>query len=276
MVNCSQPWTSNFMSLPQQHTLQSLFPIELYPGIFLMREKISEFYSRNPVLSSFQRGIQGDWVEHFESILNSHYQKSVSLHPLDNPIPYLGELFVGKVNQTYEILDGQHRYKAFESFYLSHDEIVDFDIIYKLESFKEVEDMKLRFSNINDKLELSKEIRDTLHKDSRTQIISHLNSKYRSHISDKIKCKYPNVHVDTFVPFILNFLGEDNIISRIETLNKDFANTLRLDDPKRYEQAMKKDGFFLAYLLQKNFTREERYFYSECSSRSIMVNIIWK
>jgi hypothetical protein len=173
------------------------------------------------------------------------------------PVPYLGELFVGLYNGTYHILDGQHRYRAFEKFAKTTPE--DFSILYKVQHFEEEEQMKKCFFELNDRYDLPKNVKDTLFTEPRQQLVVHLKKKYNSHTtSASLKPNYPNIHVDTFVPLVIGMLGGEDVVQKMEQLNSDLGESLRKNDPKRFEQGVKKDGLFLAILLNKSVLQRKR------------------
>lgn len=123
--------------------------------------------------------------------------------------------------------------------------------------------MKTCFRDINDRYELKKEVKDSLFTDKRTLIVNHLKKKYSGHTtSSSLKPKFPNIHIDTFVPFIMDYFSysNENIIENIDSLNRDWNEILKSEDTKKYELANSKgkQGFCLGILLLKSFMSNKR------------------
>jgi uncharacterized CHY-type Zn-finger protein len=163
----------------------------------------------------------------------------------------LGVLNVGILNGTYHILDGQHRYRAFEKIAKTTPE--EFSTIYMLQHFEEEEQMKKCFFGLNDRYELPQHVKATLFTQPRQQLIAHLQKRYKSHTtSASLKPNYPNIHVDSFVPFMIDWLGDEDVVQKMEQLNSNLGESLRKNDPDRYQQSVDKHGLFLAILLNKS------------------------
>ena len=173
------------------------------------------------------------------------------------PVPYLGEMSVGICGGTYHILDGQHRYRAFEKYANTTTE--DFSILYKVQHFQDEQQMKKCFFELNDRYDLPQNVKETLFTEPRTLLVAHLKSKYPSHTtSASLKPNYPNIHIDTFVPLIIGMLGGEHVVEKMEQLNSDVGETLSKKDQKRYQQSINKDGLFLAILMHKTTTQKKR------------------
>jgi 5-methylcytosine-specific restriction endonuclease McrA len=227
---------------------------EIYPGITLMTEPFRVFQAKDP-RTDMQRGQNDDYVTKYYNVILGHRRGMGAAGGA--PVPYLGEMSVGICGGKYHILDGQHRYRAFEMFASTTPE--DFPILYKVQYFKDEQQMKKCFFELNDRYDLPQIVKDTLFTEPRTQLIEHLKTKYPSHTtSASLKPNYPNIHVDTFVPLVIGMLGGEDVVGKMEQLNSDVGKSLSKKDPKRYEQSMKKDGLFLAILMHKTSIQKKR------------------
>jgi hypothetical protein len=93
--------------------------------------------------------------------------------------------------------------------------------------------------------------------DAKDAIKSYIKRKYPKHISNSQKPRYPNVNLDTLVRYFIDkhtvkttngTLIYDNILTKIEDVNNDLREKIKLTDPERYEETEKKNGFYISYL----------------------------
>ena len=174
--------------------------------------------------------------------------------------PYLGEIFLGKLNGSYYILDGQHRYVAFEKFHLKYEGKVPFSVPYKLQEFTTASEMIECFGRINKQRALTDEVKEGLFTGSRAVIINHLKNNYDKHISKSENCRFPNIHIDKIVPEIMRRIGEEHdpqrIIMKFEDLNEGAGKTLQsLKEGIDYKKANDKQGLYIGVWLNKDISR---------------------
>ena len=208
-----------------------------------------------------QRELTEEWVKEFEVDLQAVYDKCVDNNKIFSP--YLGEIFVGKLDGSYFILDGQHRYAAFEKFHLKYEGKVPFSVPYKLQEFAAASEMIECFGRINKQRSLSDDVKEGLFTDTRYVLINHLKSKYAKHISKSEKPQFPNIHVDTIVPEIMRRMGDEKdqqrIIEKFEDLNKGAGETLQsLFGGKDYQKAKNKQGLYIGVWRNSKLTNARR------------------
>ena len=208
-----------------------------------------------------QRELTEEWVKEFELDLQAVYDKCVDNNKIFSP--YLGEIFVGKLNGSYFVLDGQHRYVAFKNFHLKYEGKVPFSVPYKLQEFAAATEMIECFGRINKQRSLSDDVKEGLFTDTRSVLINHLLSKYGKHISKSEKPQFPNIHVDTIVPEIMRRLGDEKdpqrIIEKFEDLNKGAGETLQsIGGGIDHEKAKNKQGLYIGVWRSSKLTNARR------------------
>ena len=213
-----------------------------------------------------QREITEEWVKEFENDIDLEYEKfSRECSDVDQHFSvYLGEIFLGKLDNEYYVLDGQHRYAAFEKFFDSKKGKVSFSVPYKLQNFISGEEMNQCFNKINKYRPIANDNKESLFKPPRAILIDHLSTNYGQHISQSERCQFPNVHVDTIVVELMKRLGDNTdaqqLIANFETLNANLGYTLKGDKlyEKEYSKALAKQGLFVGALTKKSIFEQKR------------------
>ena len=220
--------------------------------------KLSPKYS-----ASWQRSIVDEWVKEFTDAISQEFESFQKNEKKEFEI-YFGEIFLGKFNSEYYILDGQHRYESFKRFYEETEGKIKFSVPYKLRDFKSKDGMVNCFQNINKRYDLTSDIKNTLFTDTRSILVEHLNKKYGTHIKLSKGCQFPNIHIDSLIPILITRLGDDNnnnnnqLIEKFEQLNQNIGEVLQKKDIENYNKAISKQGLFLGVLLKKSHFEKYR------------------
>lgn len=105
--------------------------VEIYSDISFVSESFRFFLKKKIKVPDIQRIATQERIDEYVQKIVSHYEicKNDSNR---EPIPYLGCISIGLIDDTYNILDGQHRYRALSDFYIMKNETVDFNITHHL------------------------------------------------------------------------------------------------------------------------------------------------
>jgi hypothetical protein len=134
--------------------------------------------------------------------------------------------------------------------------ILEFDVSYRLFHFKDKNEEKQLFMDVNDAVPITPEEKKNLCAEPSVLIKDHLNKKYKSHMKTSAKPKFPNCRTDDVVTLLLDRFGSDceNVVEELEKWNDSLGLKLRdspeAEDRESYEEAREKQGFFLAHLLR--------------------------
>lgn len=183
--------------------------------------------------------------ERVDELFNSlcHYFTS------KNDILDLGLLKLCYYKNKYYLLDGQHRFKAYQIFYNKFK--LKFNVHYTVKQCNSEDEVRQYFFAINNNFNGGECI--YIEEDSiiKEKIKLHVRKKYPKHISNCISPRFPNIQLDKFANLLVEKLSGNtdinNIIEKLECFNSYIGNQLEENDKDRYEQCMKKNSFFLAY-----------------------------
>jgi hypothetical protein len=149
------------------------------------------------------------------------------------------------------------QYYKEEIIYNNEGNDANFNIVYMEQNLSTKDDLKQFFTELNNNFNSTDMIIIENELDAREAIKTHIQFKYKKHISHSSKPRYPNINLDTVVRYFLDTHGRkdsngiynyDRIINILEDVNNDLKNKVRDIDPDKYDDAEKKGGLFLAYL----------------------------
>ena len=227
-------------------------------------EGFADFLKRNPTIPKIQREYDEDRVKEFYDSITVYRGKLANKKYLERyPVPFFGPLGIGYYKNDSLILDGQHRFLAYKQYYTEAIDQSDkndaaFNITYMERICNSRDDLKQYFIDLNNNFNSSAIIIIENELDAKDAIKSHIHSKYKKHISQAAKPRFPNVNLDQVVRYFIDkhgvkdsdgILNYDKIINTLEAVNGDLRDKLRDTDQTKFEEAEKKDGFYIAYLL---------------------------
>ena len=229
----------------------------------LMSEKFSSFLAQNPSIPMIQRALVEERVQHFTSLIQSDYDKT-------KEIRFLGILSVALTEQQQKyIVDGQHRFQSYLQFMQSHPSI-DFDVVYLQRYCSTQNQLRDYFYEINNQMKIDDYLLKSMFESPRNFLVDHLKQRYPQHISNSMKPKFPNIHIDAFIKMILErFPNQNNqeLVQSLELWNEDVGKSLAVIDKIKYQQAKGKQGLFLAYMMRKE---------TRSSIKASVRNILWR
>lgn len=88
----------------------------IHSDIQYCKEPFKSFKSKPIKVPSVQREYVEQRVTHFFNMIQSHYEGHCKGKNKDR-VPYFGELSIGLLDGNYQIIDGQHRYRALTRYY---------------------------------------------------------------------------------------------------------------------------------------------------------------
>ncbi len=227
----------------------------LTPNDKLVIIKFSEFISLyKPNIPLFQREFIEERIEHFYTKIINYVVKN------NNKVtPYLNILHCVLYENKYYIVDGQHRYYAYKRYYDIYNN--DFEIVFCIKDCNNIQEVKEYFIDLNNNYQLHDIILDENDMEKASQIKLYMKNKYMKHCSNSEIPRYPNINLDQFVKHFLDIYKDDlsmNIINKIEQLNNDIGEDLKMNNNTLYEQGKKKQGLYLGYIFMKTETENKR------------------
>lgn len=215
----------------------------------------------NPKVPPMQREVVQERIDEFyRQILQ--YRGVTSCDDLRKfPVPFLNFIHIAKFQKDFYIMDGQHRYRAYDKYYNASG--IDFNIAYVLTECKDKTELKAYFRSLNDNFNPDQIIFIDDELDAQEQIKAYIKTHYDKHVSNSDNPRFPNINLNNLVLYLLKEhaeVGNDgkpsysNIFSTIERLNKETGDELAREDPKLFDKAMQKQGLFLGYLFTKKAT----------------------
>jgi hypothetical protein len=236
--------------------------IDINDHITFNNELFSHFMKKNPTIPACQREYINERIAEFYNKITTFYYENN-----EEKTPYLGIIHCGKIEEKKEelyILDGQHRFYALKKFY--EENKVDFTVQYILKKCSSKNELKEYFRDLNNHFLLHEIILNDEDLDKAEEIKKYIKKKYSKHISKSIKPNFPNINLDQVANYLLQSFGNNDIttiLQKMENINNEIrenikyqaetdSNEIELDEKIAkgylYEMAMKKNGFFLAYL----------------------------
>jgi len=227
-------------------------------------EGYTDFLKRNPQIPNIQREYDEDRVKEFYDHITAYRGKPANKKHLDRyPVPFFGPLGIGYYKNNSLILDGQHRFLAYKQYYtevLDQNDKTDatFNITYMERICNSRDDLKQYFVDLNNNFNSTAIIIIENELDAKDAIKAHILSKYKKHVSNAAKPRYPNVNLDQVVRYFLDkhgvkdskgILNYDKIINTLEDINSDLRDKFKVTDLNIFDETEKKGGLYLAYLL---------------------------
>lgn len=170
----------------------------------------------------------------------------------NNEIPFLSMLYLAKYLDKNYILDGQHRFYAYKSYYDKTK--INFNICFNIKYCDNESDVKTYFRDLNNNYYLHNLILNDDDMDKAKEIKKYLKDKYSTQISKSESPKFPNFNLDQVCNYFLEIFKHtpgNEILHKIEFLNLSISNSLEVNDIDSYNKAFNKQKFFIGYIFIK-------------------------
>ena len=174
-------------------------------------------------------------------------------------LPYLNILHLAKINNEYLILDGQHRFRAFEKFFNQTKK--DFMIPYILKECNTQNEVRQYFRDLNNNFCPN----ELIIEDSELEIAEVLKifllQKYKKQISNSQHPKFPNFNMDKLIKTVFDIFGKtssSDLTEKIIQLNQQIGENLHKENYPLYQYCIEKNSFFLPYLYSKSESETKR------------------
>lgn len=151
-------------------------------------------------------------------------------------------------------------------FYETNNGAVDFNILYKLRICDDKDHLKRYllfiqpiysnsiffqfslatrlFRELNDHYNLDEETLESMFAPAREQLIDFMKTNYKSHISNSLNPRFPNIHLDSLLQETFNRFGNleegEVLIQKLEEWNSDVGLVLQELHPDLYQIASQK------------------------------------
>jgi hypothetical protein len=217
--------------------------------------KFSDYlYYYKPQIPLFQR-------EFIEERINHFYQKILNyiIKNGNNNIPFLNLIHCVNFDNKYYIVDGQHRFYAYKKYFDIYKN--DFNITIAIKDCTTLQEVKDYFIDLNNNFQLHDIILDENDLDKSIIIKSHIKNKYGKCCSNSSTPRYPNINLDQLTKYFLDInknTTSKGIINKIEELNKDIEQYLKINNNELYEMGLKKQKFYLSYIFMKSENDNKR------------------
>lgn len=225
--------------------------------ILLYNENIKDFIKRDPQIPMCQR-------QFIDERVNEIYEKIVKDQNKEYIIPYLGFIHCGMYNRKIYILDGQHRYRAYQKYYKEHDK--NFRINYVLKMCSTEKELRDFFKDLNNNYNPHDMILNDKDLDTTGVIKKHIKNKYSEHISSSENPRLSNINLDKvcthFIKLCPCVTNPIEIIDNFEQLNDSLKNEYSLSDKenikKIVEDSDKKQKLYISLLFIKDVEIKKR------------------
>jgi len=171
----------------------------------------------DPLIPDIQRTFNQARVNHFIDVLVKHLEESEIVYNL-NPIQ------LARLDGKYYILDGQHRFRAYQKLLSDYDlqEFESFRISVIVRDTNTRDELKMYFSDLNHHY-ISDDLETNVNKmDSIVELKNYFRTHYSSYISSANRPKFPNISLDPFVKFVSERFPIDTI-TKFEKANEDLG-----------------------------------------------------
>ncbi len=216
----------------------------------------SHFLSQyNPQIPLFQREFIEERIAYFFNKIIDHIIKNNE----NSSLPFLNLIHIANYENKCYILDGQHRFFAYKKYYDTYK--TDFDIFFCKKDCATIQEVKEYFIDLNNNYQLHDLILDENDLDKSNEIKRYLKTKYSKHLSNSETPRYPNVNLDQITKHFLihnKELSSKAILEKIEALNTEIESNLKENNHELYEQAFKKQKFYIAYIFIKTECENKR------------------
>jgi len=247
---------------------------QITPTDQIIIKKFSNFINQNkPQIPLFQREFIEERIEYFykkildyiiknEAYSNKLLEHASSYKLLDNPIttiPFLNLIHCVNYENKCFIVDGQHRYYAYKKYYDNYKN--DFNVVFAIKYCGTIQSVKEYFINLNNNFQLHDIILDENDIEKSASIKLYIKSKYGKHCSNSESPRYPNINLDQITKYFLDInknLSSKSIIAKIDELNKDIEEELKINNIELYLLAHRKQKFYLGYIFIKTENEYKR------------------
>lgn len=215
---------------------------------------------RHPRPADIQREYTTERVNYFYDKI-MRYRRETDEQSLSKfPVPFFNAIHIAQHRGEFHVIDGQHRYFAYDRFFSESG--IDFNLLYVLYECSSSEQLQRYFADLNNNFDMGVGIiLDEAKQQAAMKLKNHIRYKYKPHISNSMKPRFPNVHLDVVVDyFIINPSPEvkrrirldDNLIADFENFNRHLGRDLSLQQPDLHTKAVDKCGLFVAYKIQES------------------------
>jgi len=206
--------------------------VECYNGITFVKESYKDFRTRNIKIPNIQRQIDDERVYQFYSKIVKGFSASET-----KSLPYLGILTIGELDNTFQILDGQHRFRAYEKFSNNYN-FIEFEVLYVRHACRNTEELVEIFRGCNDAFKLEDDVLNSLFAPAREMLKSHILKKYKKHVKPSQKPNYPNINLDSFIKDFLVMFEKttedgDQLVNILEDMNFCAEKQLRTSNDEK-------------------------------------------
>lgn len=210
-----------------------------------------------PIIPLYQR-------EFIEERVNYFYNKIIQYalsekYSINYPIPFFNMIYCTLYEKTLYILDGQHRFYAYEKYHRETKR--DFNIVLNVKSCNTLDEVKEYFRELNNNFVLHNLILKEDDLEKAKEIKTYIRIKYGKHVSNAESPRYPNINLDQFCNYLINIyqnVTANNILKKMEEMNNEKKKELKDSNVELYEMAHKKQGFYLGYIFMKSENEQKR------------------
>ncbi len=177
-----------------------------------------------PEIPFIQRDFIIERVEKLYDTLMNYYNEYGYVHDMNL-------IHICYYNNKYYILDGQHRYRAYNQF--SEEIYEDFNILVCFYKCDTREDYRNIFRELNDNFISSDLIIDETEMEKSEKLKEHIKDKYSNFLSNAMRPNPPNVNLNSMVSgFIKKYPNKTSyeIIDMFEKINNKLKEVIPVDD----------------------------------------------
>ncbi len=216
-----------------------------------------------PEIPFIQRDFIIERVEKLYTTLINYYNEFGYIHDMNMiHICYYG----GK----YYILDGQHRYRAYNKFFegINH----DFNVLVCFYQCETKEDYRNIFRELNDNFISTDLIIDETEMEKSENLKEYIRDKYSEFLSNSERPKAPNVNLNSMVSaFIKKYPNKSTIemIDIFERLNSKLKEDMPINDVdynKKVIDKRAKNNLYYGYIIHKEKSGE---MHNKCGRKSL-------
>lgn len=196
----------------------------------------------NVCIPDFQRIFCEERVQYFLDAIENYISEY-------SEVNCLGCIHFAKVNNIHYLVDGQHRYRAYENL-LENFELTpserQFMIPVIVRDCTDYEEVKQYFLLMNNHF-ITSSLPETVEKLSHTENVKkYIKERYPKFISNSEKPRFPNVNLDDFVQFLVQkFPCEESFF---EKLNLFHSHLEEIIPNPMYTQIVNKGNLFSSYI----------------------------
>ncbi len=176
-----------------------------------------------------------------------------------NDIPYLNILHIAKINNEYLIMDGQHRFRAYEKFF--NEKKKDFMIPFILRECNSQKEIRQYFKELNNNFCPNELIIEDSELEIAEVLKVYLKQKFKNQISNSLNPRFPNFNMDVLIKTIFGMFGKtssSDLTEKITLLNEKIGQFLHRENYELYQYCIEKNSFFLPYLYCKSEAETKR------------------